>query len=110
MLLLLICFRTEGGCHIISKLDLAFDNQRCEVLRGGDVGMIFFEVINEKIDQFEFGGGGFDDETVLLWALAHIREDVLELENVPPAVLEPELSQVMAVFFNEVIETRKFFK
>ena len=66
MLLMLFCFKTDESCHIISELDLAFDNQRCEVLRGGDVGMIFFVVINEKIDQFEFGGGGFDDETVLL--------------------------------------------
>ena len=81
-----------------------------EVVRGGEVEMIFLVVISEALDQICFVGGGFDDETVLLWALAHIREDVLELENVPPAVLEPELSQVMAVFFNEVIETRKFFK
>ena len=37
-----------------------------EVVRGGEVEMIFLVVISEALDQICFVGGGFDDETVLL--------------------------------------------
>merc|ERR1719266_2019492 len=42
--------------------------------------------------------------TVLLRALAHLREQVLELEAAPLSVSEPELGQVVAVMLEKVIE------
>ena len=40
MLLMLFYVRTDDGCHNIIEQDLSFDNQICEVMEGGELGMI----------------------------------------------------------------------
>ena len=47
MLLMLFYVRTDDGCHNIIELDLAFDNQICEVMECGELGMILFVVMSK---------------------------------------------------------------
>ena len=48
MLLMLFGVRTDD---VTIELDLAFDNQICEVMGGGDLGMILLVVIRKALDQ-----------------------------------------------------------